>query len=127
MFRDWYYPCYVYALFPFDENGNICGVYVGRSTDPERRVHEHKYNYSYKEMHDLLLYNGFAYKVIDEIHDPDEDCIEYEWVDYFYHVCKRKNGWKLFNRVLGDKECMNLLERHINSQDWNVWLPKDKL
>lgn len=83
-----HYPKEVYLIFPFDENGNAAGVYVGASSWVEERIRNHLYSGksepdNQKEAHLLMKENGFSYTVVDTIEDFNETHIEYDWIDFF--------------------------------------------
>lgn len=82
------YPRQVYLLFPYDEFGDIAGVYVGSSHNVARRMDYHFSDRSTKfrkqrNLHKLMRDNGFSYVVVDTIENEDFSYIEYDWVDYF--------------------------------------------
>lgn len=95
------YPKKVYALFPYDENGNIAGVYVGAAKSPERRMKGHRYSKDglgkQDELHQLMRKNGYTYAVVDEIDHWINNHIEYDWLDFFV----KKTNLKIFNNVVG--------------------------
>lgn len=102
------YPKKVYLIFPYDENREIAGVYVGASIHPKTRIQQHiggagnEYE-NQKEFHKLMKENGYTYCVVDEIEDWEHSCIEYDWVDYFRKVIGLKTfNSKIRGSVVGD-------------------------
>lgn len=90
------YPRKVYAIFPYDENHHIAGVYVGSTWNVEERIRCHKGDHKslhMAELHDLMRRHGFIYKVMDEIKEWKDCHIEYDWIDYFM----KKTDLKVFN------------------------------
>lgn len=82
------YPREVYLIFPYDEFGNVAGVYVGSSSWVEERIRRHLYDFNnefinQRELHELMRKNGFALAVVDNIENYKESYTEYDWVDYF--------------------------------------------
>ena len=77
----------VYALFPFDEDGEIAGVYVGSSQNPLTRVRSHKNTQDghgkQDVLHELMRENGFTYIFVDDIKTFKDAHVEYDWIDYF--------------------------------------------
>lgn len=76
---------YIYAIYPVDEHGKATGVYVGCTSNVERRIREHRYNRtpscgSYKLSDDMR--KGFMYQILDEIEEKDS-YLEYDYIDLF--------------------------------------------
>ena len=95
------YPKKVYALFPYDEQGNIAGVYVGSSWKPKERVRIHKNTPNGKgkqdRLHALMRTNGFSYLIIDEIPTCNDTYIEFDWIDFFI----KRTKLPVFNNFVG--------------------------
>lgn len=93
------YPKKVYALFPLNEKCDVAGVYIGSTENPKVRLKCHRNNKrkndSQSELHDLMRANGYSFIVLDEIETPNENHIEYDWVDYFL----KKTSLRVFNNI----------------------------
>lgn len=93
------YPRKVYLIFPYDECGNIAGVYVGSSSRVKERIEEHLRNSdnyeNQRNFHELMIKNGFAYGVVDEIEDYLCGHLEYDWANYFLE----NTNIKVFNSL----------------------------
>ncbi len=78
-------PRKVYAIFPFNEDGSVAGVYVGSSANPNQRITNHLNDYGAQqfELHDLMRKNGFKAYEVDCINSLKESHIEYDWIDMF--------------------------------------------
>lgn len=77
----------VYAIFPFDEDGEIAGVYIGSSQNPLTRVRNHRNTKDghgkQDTLHELMRKNGFTYIFVDDIKTFKDAHVEYDWIDYF--------------------------------------------
>lgn len=77
---------FIYALYPFDTDGNIAGVYVGSTYKISRRMANHRNNnkchLNQKELHELIEKNGYCFQVIDEYVGYDS-IREYDWIQFF--------------------------------------------
>lgn len=90
---------YVYAIYPFDKDKHIAGVYVGSSYDVEKRIKLHKCNHRndpQAELHALMRVNGFDYEVLDTMNGSEEFYKEYKWIEIL-----SKRYPKVFNHYLG--------------------------
>lgn len=92
------YPRKIYAIYPFDENGNIAGVYVGSSFDYEERIKGHFFSRKVEQeyFHSLMRTNGFTFQLLGDIQDVRENHLEYDWMDFL-----NKSGVKVFNSLVG--------------------------
>lgn len=97
------YPKKVYVLFPFNKFGNIAGVYIGSSQDPEERMRIHKNTHNghgkQDQLHELMRNNGFLYVVVDEIKTCKDTYIEFDWLDYF----DKRTKLTIFNNFISPK------------------------
>lgn len=97
------YPKKVYALFPYDENGDVAGVYVGSTHDPEERMRIHKNtpkgHGKQDDLHELMRRNGFFYVVVDEYSHCSNSHIEFDWLDYFL----KRTNLRVFNNFVSKK------------------------
>lgn len=99
------FPRYVYAIYPYDSEGNFAGVYVGQSEDVEKRITGHIYTSSHSaqdELHQLMKENGFEYEVLDVIRGEYELDIEYKWINHFSTF----KGLQVFNARRMEKEIL---------------------
>ena len=85
---------FVYAIYPFDSNGNFSFVYVGSSSNPKRRIEIHvnnrQENDPQKELHELMRENGFTYQILEVTENAEA---EYNWIDFFV----KKTNLTVFN------------------------------
>lgn len=97
------YPRHVYAIYPYDESGEIAGVYVGSTSKLVKRINAHltEKKGSQEELHDLMRENGFTFQILDYIRDYSDVHVEYDWVDFFEHT-----DIKVFNRKTKNKGYM---------------------
>ena len=95
------YPRYGYAIFPYDENGDIAGVYVGSSCNVTKRVNGHMAtktnNDAQKELHELMRKNGYGVVELYVAYKRNDSFKEYMWMDIFIKYSK----YKVFNKVKG--------------------------
>lgn len=93
----------VYALFPYDKDGKIAGVYVGSTRQPAERMRIHKNTPNghgkQDELHELMRTNGFYYVVVDEYKSCFESYIEFDWLDFFI----KRTKLKIFNNFISKK------------------------
>lgn len=91
------YPKKVYALFPYDDEGKVAGVYVGVSQNLKNRMRVHKNTQNGKgkqdRLHELMRRNGYTFKIIDEVRRWEDGHIEYDWIDYFL----KETNFPVFN------------------------------
>ena len=81
------YPRIIYAIFPFNKNGEAEGVYVGSTCDLNARLRNHldirNNSKTQKELHRLMRENGYTYGILGNIEDIYENRLEYDWIDFF--------------------------------------------
>lgn len=109
------YPRLVYALYPFDENGLIAGVYVGSAHDLEKRIGTHLTNHggNQLELHELMRNNGFSFQILDFVPNRTLSHIEYDWIDFFSRV-----NLRLFNERKWDGDARNIYQMSTHPY-WN--------
>lgn len=94
-------PRYGYAIFPYDEKGNVAGVYVGSSCNVANRIAVHratKHNKdAQKELHELMRNNGYEVVELFTMNKLGDSYIEYMWIDIFIKYSK----YKVFNKGRG--------------------------
>lgn len=89
------YPKTIYAIYVFDENGDVIGVYVGSSENVKQRILAHRTTTkAQQELHELMRKNGFNFQLLGVINEYEEAHLEYDWVDFFTHM-----GVKVFNTL----------------------------
>ena len=89
------YPKTIYAIYPYDENGEVAGVYVGSSEMVKTRILAHRSNVRTQlELHELMRKNGFTFQMLGVINDYEESHLEYDWAEFF--TCM---GLKVFNTL----------------------------
>lgn len=87
-------PRYVYAIYPFDEDGKIAGVYVGATSNIRCRMKNHVNNMrQQQELHGMMRENGFTYQILETIKEYNDRHLEYDWMDFF----KEKTPLRVFN------------------------------
>lgn len=95
------YPKSVYAIFPFDSEGNVAGVYVGSTWNLKERIRCHIGTHvelgKQTLLHDLMRNNGFICVNIGIIQNFKEAHIEYDWIDFF----QNRTNLNLFNNRIG--------------------------
>ena len=93
------YPKKIYAIFPYESNGKVAGVYVGITNNLKIRIANHFYDHSscQPELHDLMRKNGYSYLVLGEISRYKDGYLEYDWIDFF----SKKTRLKIFNKSVG--------------------------
>ena len=95
------YPKKVYALFPYDEKGDIAGVYIGVSGNLKDRLRVHLNTPSGKgnqdRLHELMRRNGYTFTVLDEVETWKDGHLEYDWLDFYI----KKTDFQVFNNVTG--------------------------
>lgn len=97
------FPRYVYAIYPYNQNGQYAGVYVGSTKDVRERIRLHlakKKEDPQQELHDLMRQNGFEYEILDEVKGMSERDAEYKWVHHFLKF----GVIQVFNIFCGGKE-----------------------
>ena len=86
---------YVYAIYPYDEHGEITGAYVGITKNIKERMKQHtidKYAVGGQvPLHKLMKENGFCFQVLEEC-DCHSTYKEYDWIAFF-----KQSGVNLFN------------------------------
>lgn len=92
---------YVYAIYPFDEKGNLAGVYVGKTKNLRNRIRAHystsPVNDPQITLHDLMRNNGFTFQLLEITFNPRTSyLVEEHWIDFFSH-----EDIKVFNVVKG--------------------------
>lgn len=104
-------PKHIYAIYPYDENGNVAGVYVGITENVSRRIKMHLNDKNagqrQKEMHELMRKNGFSFQELGTCTTLEENYREYDWIQFF-----KSCGLKMFNFREGNradaKRCGNV-------------------
>lgn len=108
-------PDYVYAIYPFDESGNIAGVYVGLTHNLKRRLKAHQFgeNPSQAEFHSFMRQYGFAFQVLEIIENYADRHLEYDWIDFF----EKKTNLRIFNSKRGcfGADCENINGKSIGA------------
>lgn len=100
----------IYALYPLNENGGATGIYIGITSDVERRIKEHVYSGQYWIGNKPIT--DFAYQILDEVDDPR---LEYDYIDLF-----KMSGLNLLNKKLDDyANATNALLRLISRFDFH--------
>lgn len=90
-------PVYVYAIYPFNENGDYAGVYVGATEKLKERLRVHRNNKQAQdkqsELHSLMREHGYTYQILEIITDYKDAHLEYDWIDFF----EKQTSLKVFN------------------------------
>ena len=93
----------VYAIYPFNDCGEIAGVYIGSTLNIKERMAQHLFSPKNEvgkqgQMHELMIRNGYKVQIIDVIHDYwGEANREYDWIDF----CEKNTDLKIFNTRMG--------------------------
>lgn len=93
------FPAKVYAIFTFDKNEKVDGVYIGASGEIETRLRSHlncKSCASQKELHEKMRDTGYCTVILDSIDSIKDSYKEYEWIRWF----KNHVNLKLYNTKL---------------------------
>ena len=94
------FPMYGYAIFPYDDNGEIAGVYVGCTHNLVMRMNSHRNappkNDTQRELHALMKRNGYEVIQLFEV-EVKERFLEYLWIDIF----DRYSKYRVFNKAKG--------------------------
>ena len=79
------YPRYVYMISPLTEDQKPSNIaYIGSANNVYSRVRQHyfdKYGGPQERLHELMREYGYVYRTIDVIYRPDEDNLEYAWIN----------------------------------------------
>lgn len=120
-----YFPRQVYAIYPYNEQGEVAGVYIGSSQNVRERFGNHlSSKHTQDELHRLMNEFGYTFQVLDTEHNYDETQLEYDWIDFFI-----KSKAKVFNKYTRDGNQENVQTKFIKPF-WNgkgvVWKMKPK-
>lgn len=107
----------IYAIYPYNKDGEICGVYVGMTHDIYERMQNHYHNQTetQKELHTLMRENGFHYQILQEVESRDDEYKEFDWMDFF----KTQTNIRLFNNRLGKRADFRRIETLNTKPIWN--------
>ena len=86
---------FVYAVYPFDHDGDVLGVYVGSTWDVATRITGHLGTYkTHKDLHDAMRNNGYFVAVLDVFKPEGGNVVEYDWINCFI-----ESGANVFNKL----------------------------
>ena len=119
------FPSDVYAIYPYDEEGQVAGVYVGSAHNVQHRFNGHLQARTHqKELHDLMRKNGFTFQILGKQNSYKESNLEYDWIDFF-----KQTNVKVFNSYIREGSFENVCSG-FSKPVWNgkgvVWKVKPK-
>ena len=91
---------YVYAIYPYDENGQIAGAYVGITGNLKERMYLHRNNRDSRDkqsaLHKLMREHGYCFQILEVCNKVIDRCVEYDWIEFFagqeVHVFNIQHG-----------------------------------